>query len=92
MRIRPLAIWIVALFVQIGMWTERFVIIVTSLYRDFLPSSWQFYSPTWVDWSLLFGSIGFFFFLFFLFLRFVPFIPISEVKRLRSEIAARREG
>jgi molybdopterin-containing oxidoreductase family membrane subunit len=92
MRIRPLAIWIVALFVQIGMWTERFVIIVTSLYRDFLPSSWQFYSPTWVDWSLLFGSIGFFFFLFFLFLRFVPFIPISEVKRLRSEIEARSEG
>jgi molybdopterin-containing oxidoreductase family membrane subunit len=92
MRIRPVLLWIISIIVQIGMWTERFVIIVTSLYRDFLPSSWQFYAPTWVDWSLLFGSVGFFFLLFFLFLRFVPFIPISEVKRLRSEVAARSEG
>jgi molybdopterin-containing oxidoreductase family membrane subunit len=91
-RIRPVPLWIISIIVQIGMWTERFVIIVTSLYRDFLPSSWQFYAPTWVDWSLLFGSVGFFFLLFFLFLRFVPFIPISEVKRLRSEVAARSEG
>lgn len=92
MRIRPVLLWIISIIVQIGMWTERFVIIVTSLYRDFLPSSWRFYSPTWVDWSLLFGSVGFFFLLFFLFLRFVPFIPLSEVKRLRSEIESRSEG
>jgi molybdopterin-containing oxidoreductase family membrane subunit len=90
-RLRPVPLWIVSIFVQIGMWSERFVIIVTSLYRDFLPSSWQFYAPTWVDYSLLFGSIGFFFLLFFLFVRFVPPIPIAEVKRLQAEITA-REG
>lgn len=91
-RLKPIAIWIVALFVQVGMWTERFIIIVTSLYRDFLPSSWAYYAPTWVDWSLLFGSIAFFFLLFFLFLRFVPFVPLSEVKEVRAQLAAGGEG
>jgi molybdopterin-containing oxidoreductase family membrane subunit len=65
---------------------ERFVIIVTSLNRDFLPSSWHFYAPTWVDWGLLVGSVGVFFLLFFAFLRWVPFVPVSEVKRLRFEL------
>lgn len=92
LRTSPAALFVVAFLVQVGMWAERFVIIVTSLYRDFLPSSWELYAPTWVDWGLLFGSIGFFFFLFFLFLRYVPFIPISEVKRLRAELEARRSG
>jgi molybdopterin-containing oxidoreductase family membrane subunit len=90
-RLNPVPLWIVSILVQIGMWSERFVIIVTSLYRDFLPSSWQYYAPTWVDYSLLFGSVGFFFLLFFLFLRFVPPIPIAEVKRLQAETVA-REG
>jgi molybdopterin-containing oxidoreductase family membrane subunit len=70
------------------MWAERFVIIVSSLSRDFLPSSWHFYSPTWVDWSILFGSVSFFFLLFFLFLRFVPMVAISEIKADRHEAAA----
>jgi molybdopterin-containing oxidoreductase family membrane subunit len=70
--------------IQVGMWTERFVIVVTSLSRDFLPSSWGSYAPTWVDWSLLGGSIGFFGLLFLLFLRVVPFVPIAELKELRE--------
>lgn len=87
-RIRrsPLALWIAALFIQVGMWAERFMIIVTSLARDFLPSSWGLYKPTVVDWTLLLGTISFFLFLFLLFLRFVPFIPISEVKELKNEL------
>ena len=71
-----------------GMWLERFVIIVVSLHRDFLASSWHFYRPTWVDLGLLFGSVGSFGVLFLLFVRFVPFVAISEVKRLRHELAA----
>ena len=71
-----------------GMWMERFVIIVTSLNRDFLSSSWHMYAPTWVDWSLLGGSLGLFGFLFLLFARFVPGVAISEVKALRIELSA----
>ncbi|MFL5318713.1 MAG: NrfD/PsrC family molybdoenzyme membrane anchor subunit, partial [Myxococcaceae bacterium] len=52
------AMWIVSIFVNIGMWCERFIIIVTSLHRDFLPSSWAMYYPTWVDWGLYLGTIG----------------------------------
>ncbi|HKU61718.1 MAG TPA: NrfD/PsrC family molybdoenzyme membrane anchor subunit [Gemmatimonadales bacterium] len=65
-----------------GMWLERFVIIVGSLSRDFLPSSWAVYRPTWVDLTILGGSISFFVFLFALFIRFVPFVPISELREL----------
>jgi Ni/Fe-hydrogenase subunit HybB-like protein len=74
--------------ILVGMWLERFIIIVTSLHRDFLESSWRFYRPTWVDLGLLFGSIGLFGFLFLLFVRFIPFVAISEMKRLRHELAA----
>ena len=79
-------LWIVSLLVNVGMWTERFVIIVTSLHRDFLPSSWAMYRPTWVDWSIFTGTIGFFGLLFLLFLRFVPSVAASEVKELRREL------
>ncbi len=94
LRTSPVALWIVALLVQIGMWTERFVLIVTSESRDFLPSSWRSYAPTIVDGSLLFGTCSFFLFLFLLMLRFVPFIPIAEMKSLRHELAkeARADG
>jgi Ni/Fe-hydrogenase subunit HybB-like protein len=71
-----------------GMWLERFIIIVASLHRDFLPSSWHFYRPTWVDLGLIGGSVGLFGMLFLLFVRFIPFVAISEVKRLRHELAA----
>jgi molybdopterin-containing oxidoreductase family membrane subunit len=78
-----------SLLIQVGMWTERFVIVVGSLNRDFLPASWGLFVPTWVDAGLLAGSVGFFVFLFLLFLRFVPPVPISEVKHLRHELAER---
>jgi len=87
LRTAPLVLFAASLLIQAGMWMERFIIIVTSLNRDFLPSSWHIYAPTWVDWSLLAGSISFFLLLFLLFLRFVPFIPIGEVKHLRRELA-----
>jgi hypothetical protein len=64
------------------MWLERFVIIVTSLHRDFLPSSWAMYSPTIFDWSMFIGTIGFFFTLIYLFVRFLPIISIFEVRTL----------
>jgi len=66
--------------VLIGMWLERFVIIVQGLLRDHLPSGWGHYSPTVIDLGILFGTLGFFGFLFLLFLRFFPFIPVSELK------------
>jgi molybdopterin-containing oxidoreductase family membrane subunit len=88
-RIRrsPLVLWFVAILVNVGMWSERFVIIVQSLERDFLPSAWASYTPTWVDISLLVGSMSFFTLLFLAFLRFVPFVPAFEMKELSHELA-----
>jgi molybdopterin-containing oxidoreductase family membrane subunit len=91
LRTSPPVLFIGALAILAGMWLERFILIVTSLNRDFLPSSWHLYRPTWVDWSILGGSVAFFCLLFLLFLRFVPFVPISELKRLRHELAAGEE-
>jgi molybdopterin-containing oxidoreductase family membrane subunit len=79
-RTNPYTIFIVALFVNVGMWFERFVIIVSSLSRDFLPSSWDQFHPTWVDVLTFVGSFGVFFTLFLLFIRFVPLVAMSEVK------------
>jgi molybdopterin-containing oxidoreductase family membrane subunit len=62
------------------MWFERFVIIVTSLHRDFLPSAWSMYAPTWVEIGTLIGSFGLFFTLFLLFIRTMPMISMGEVK------------
>ena len=62
------------------MWFERFVIIVTSLSRDFLPSSWGHYTPTWVDICMLIGSVGLFMTLFLLFTRFLPMVAMSEIR------------
>ncbi len=79
-------LFVAAILINVGMWAERFVIIAVSLTRDFVPSSWGNYYPTWVDWGLLFGSISMFGLLFLLFLRFLPAIPIFEVKELKHEI------
>ncbi|HEX4413092.1 MAG TPA: NrfD/PsrC family molybdoenzyme membrane anchor subunit [Lacipirellulaceae bacterium] len=76
----------VAMVVLIGMWLERFVIVVTSLHRDFLPSSWGMYSPTFWDWATLLGSVGLFFCLLFLFLRLLPAISMSEMRELVEEV------
>jgi molybdopterin-containing oxidoreductase family membrane subunit len=85
-RTNILVLFLVSILVNVGMWAERFVIIAVSLTRDFVPSSWASYTPTWVDWGLLFGSMATFGVLFLLFLRFIPAIPISEVKELRKEL------
>jgi molybdopterin-containing oxidoreductase family membrane subunit len=77
-------VFILSIFVNIGMWFERFVIITTSLHRDFLPSSWAMYSPTWVEVCTFIGSFGLFFTLFLLFMRFLPAIAISEVKSVSN--------
>jgi molybdopterin-containing oxidoreductase family membrane subunit len=71
--------------VNIGMWFERFVITVTSLHRDFMPSSWDYYSPTFWDVSTFVGSFGLFFTLFLLFIRFLPAIAIAEVKTVMPQ-------
>lgn len=93
------ASFIISIFVNIGMWFERFVIIVTSLHRDYLPSSWVMYSPSWVEISMFIGSLGLFFTLFFLFAKFLPVIALAEVKSIyktssEEEIAktAAKEG
>jgi len=79
--------WLFAasLLINLGMWSERFVIIVQSLQREYLPSKWQAYTPTWVDLGILAGTIGFFSFLFLLFLRYVPFVSVTEMKELAHE-------
>ncbi|MCE9637007.1 MAG: polysulfide reductase NrfD [Planctomycetes bacterium] len=74
------AVFVLSLVINVGMWFERFVIIVTSLSRDYLPSSWSGYTPTLVEIATLIGSFGLFFTLFLLFCRFVPMIAASEVK------------
>lgn len=79
-RTTPWFIWVICGFVNIGMWMERFVIVVTSLHNDFMPGNWGYYSPTWVDMITYFGTFGFFMTLFLLFCRFLPLIAISEVK------------
>ena len=79
-RTTPWIIFVMSIVVNIGMWFERFVIIVTSLHRDYLPSSWAMYSPTWVEFTTLLGSFGLFFTAFLLFTRVAPMVAIGEVK------------
>ncbi len=76
------ALFALSIVVNIGMWLERFVIVVTSLHRDFLPSSWGRFSPTIWDFATYFGTIGLFLTLLFLFLRFLPMISIFEMRTL----------
>lgn len=78
-------VWIICGFVNVGMWFERFVITVTSLANDYLPSSWGYYSPTYVDIFTFFGTFGLFFTLFLLFIRFLPLMPIAEIKAVMPQ-------
>jgi molybdopterin-containing oxidoreductase family membrane subunit len=78
-------LFILSLLVNVGMWLERFIIIVTSLHRDFLPSSWDMYYPTRWDFAMFTGTIGLFFSLFFLFVRFLPAIAIFEMRTIVPE-------
>ena len=84
-RTTPWFIFIVSIVVNIGMWFERFVIIVTSLHRDFLPSSWVMYKPTFVEVGIFVGTLGLFFTCFFLFAKFLPVINMSEVKTILKD-------
>ncbi|GIV56481.1 MAG: polysulfide reductase chain C [Candidatus Kapaibacterium sp.] len=74
--------FIVSILVNIGMWFERFTIIATSLHHDFLPASWGYYTPTWVEVSIFAGTIGIFLTLFLLFAKYIPVIAIAEVKAI----------
>ena len=81
-RTNMVALFVLSLVINTGMWLERFIIIVVSLHRDFLPSSWGMYAPTRFDWMTFVGTIGFFMSLIFLFIRFLPMIAIFEMRTL----------
>ncbi|RIK82540.1 MAG: hydrogenase [Planctomycetota bacterium] len=81
-RTNPVLLWIIAIIANVGMWLERFVIVIASLHRDFLPSAWDMYYPTFWDWSTFLGTLGLFLFLLFLFIRFLPMISIFEMREL----------
>ena len=83
-RIRTslVATFILSIFVNIGMWFERVVIIVTSIHRDYVPSSWTYFHPTWVDIGVFMGTLGIFFTLYLLFSRYFPVLPIAELKSI----------
>jgi molybdopterin-containing oxidoreductase family membrane subunit len=78
-------LFVISLIVNVGMWTERYIIVVTSLYHDYLPSAWQVYAGTIWDWATFVGTLGLFAALLFLFLRFVPMISIFEMRELVTE-------
>jgi Ni/Fe-hydrogenase subunit HybB-like protein len=84
-RQNMVALFLISLVVNLGMWLERFVIVVTSLARDFTPSAWGMYYPTRWDWATYLGTLGLFFTLFYLFLRSLPMISIVEVRSLVHE-------
>jgi len=90
-RSNVIALFIIAIIVNIGMWLERFVIVITSLHRDFLPSSWGMYLPTFWDWATFIGTIGLFLALLFLFIRFLPMISISEMSGMLAETEVKEE-
>jgi molybdopterin-containing oxidoreductase family membrane subunit len=81
---------LLSIFVNIGMWFERFVIVATSLTRDYLPSSWKMFYPTWADCLQLLGGFGLFSTLFLLFVRFLPVIALAEVKACLPAVEAAR--
>jgi molybdopterin-containing oxidoreductase family membrane subunit len=81
-RTNVVILWLLSIVINIGMWLERFVIIVTSLHRDFLPSSWGMFTPTFWDWATYIGTIGLFMTLMLLFIRVLPMIAIFEMRTL----------
>jgi molybdopterin-containing oxidoreductase family membrane subunit len=90
-RLNVYALWIIAIIVNIGMWLERYVIVVTSLHRDFVPAAWGMYHGTRWDYFTYYGTIGLFFALMFLFIRFLPVISITEMRELVAETQERAE-
>jgi len=92
LRTTPAALFAISIVVSIGMWLERYVIVVTSLHRDFLPSSWGMYAGTFWDWSTYLGTIGLFFSLLFLFVRFLPMISIFEMRTILPDAEVKKGG
>jgi molybdopterin-containing oxidoreductase family membrane subunit len=90
-RNTPWLLFISSLIVLVGMWLERFVIIVSSLAQDYVPSSWSNFHATRWDWATYLGTIGLFLFLFFLFIRLLPMISIFEVRTLLPEAKVEEE-
>ena len=84
-RLNIWTLFALSLVINVGMWLERFIIIVTSLHRSFIPAEWDMFYPTIWDWSTLVGTLGLFFALLFLFLRFLPAISIFEMRELVSQ-------
>jgi molybdopterin-containing oxidoreductase family membrane subunit len=84
-RTNPWLLWALALVINVGMWLERYVIIVVSLSRDFMPSSWGLYTGSPWDWGMYLGTMGLFLSLFFLFIRFLPMISIFEMRTMLPE-------
>jgi molybdopterin-containing oxidoreductase family membrane subunit len=91
-RTNVFVLWILSIVINVGMWLERFVIIVTSLHRDFLPSSWGMYAPTIWDWTTYLGTIGLFLTLLFLFIRFLPMIAIFEMRTMLPAARVQKHG
>ena len=85
LRTSVVVLWCASILINVGIWFERFVIVVSSLSRDYLPSSWDYYKPTAVDLLTLLGSFGLFFTLFLLFVRFMPMIGMAEVKSVMPQ-------
>jgi Ni/Fe-hydrogenase subunit HybB-like protein len=85
-RTTPFLLFVVSILINIGMWAERFMIVVGSLARDYLPSAWGIFTPTIFDWSFLFGTLGLFASLMFLFVRLLPIIPAFEMRRMFREL------
>ena len=91
-RTTPWKLLIVVTFVNVGMWWERFVIIVQSLHRDFLPANWGNFTPSWVDWLQMLGDFGLFFTLTLLFMKFLPMISMMEIKGVLPNAHPRTAG
>jgi Ni/Fe-hydrogenase subunit HybB-like protein len=90
-RLAPVKLFMVSIVILVGMWLERFVIVVTSLHRDFLPSSWGIYVPTRWDYATFAGTLGLFFSLMFLFIRIMPMLSIFEMRTLLPEAEVKEE-
>jgi molybdopterin-containing oxidoreductase family membrane subunit len=91
-RRNAILLFVLALVINVGMWLERFVIVVTSLHRDYLPSSWGMFYPTVWDWATYLGTIGFFLSCLFIFVRLLPAISIFEMRELLEATEAEKES
>jgi molybdopterin-containing oxidoreductase family membrane subunit len=91
-RRNVIVLWLISMVINVGMWLERFIIVVTSLSSDFVPAAWEHYTPTFWDWSLYLGTIGVFLSLMFLFVRVLPAISITEMKELVHEVQHRENS